>query len=77
MFLAAACRKRAHCPTQTDGQTHRQFHCRAQAMLDNFGGYVAAEPEAVYGYVETYFDFIAHIYYIPRIVIVVYLLLFI
>lgn len=42
-------------------------------MLDNFGGYVAAEPEAVYGYVETYFDFMAHVYYIPRIVILVYI----
>lgn len=44
-------------------------------MLDNFGGYVAAEPEVVYGYVETYFDFIADIYYIPRTVIFIYILL--
>lgn len=43
-------------------------------MLDNFGGYVAAEPEVVYGYVETYFDFIADIYYIPRTVIFIYIL---
>lgn len=44
-------------------------------MLDNFGGYFAAEPEVVYGYVETYFDFIADIYYIPRTVILIYTLL--